>query len=264
MRAVYLIVAVVCASICAFVIVGQRTVATKESSNADVGGPSDEVFAAQLAPAESRSTRAQEMVGGNDAVSGQQVDVVRLGTPNMSGQVAVTSFALETSQKAWEYHQRDREFFRQSFMGGPEALSGDRLRETFVLPEDLDADELALAIDAESVDVVERLTRLSEDYLVHLDSAIESALISGEPDSVPASEVAGRKYDDEFHRVIVNADDHQCVYRIRLSDHPEFSELYASAQRLIAVRRHKVEEMVGMVTGEVRYRQGEQTEEPSR
>jgi hypothetical protein len=203
------------------------------------------------------------MVGAN-AICTQRGDGSTACDAQPSGAATVTRFAQQTAQKAWEYHQRDREFFRQSFMGGPEALSGDRLRETFVLPEDLDANELALAIDAESVDVVERLTRLSEDYLEHLDSAIESTLISGEPDSVPASEVAGRKYDDEFHRVIVNADDHQCVYRIRLSDHPEFSELYASAQRLIAVRRHKVEEMVGMVTGEVRYRQGEQTEEPRR
>lgn len=158
------------------------------------------------------------------------------------------AFWRTASETAASYFERDRDAIRASFLlGWPHALSGEGLRERYVLEDPATADELASLVEAETAPVRARLERLADAYARRLRHVFDLARAAGPPEELDSN----RSEEDELVRVTVEVGGRSLGYRVHVSADPVLFRLIVAGQAVSRELQERVEETLASATGVV-------------
>lgn len=149
----------------------------------------------------------------------------------------------DSGRIALSYYERDKAFLRKAFMGGwSSPMQGSELAELFRFDDGLDPEELAVLVDAETVEEAEKLAYLADLYLASFEAALRDAIARG-PERADSIEDEPRS--DVFHRIDVEVNGIGYVYRLRKSDYLDVADLFSQRAPLVVARFVKAQKALG-------------------
>ena len=200
---------------------------------------------------------AAPVSAGQGEQSGQAAAEVSIAEGKPVSPAAPSADTMELAKKrAWDNYTRQSDFGMKAMSAGqPIHLTGQELRSMFVLDEAVDADGLALAVEAGTASLATELQALGEDYQRALDAAVRSQL-ERPPTRVTRELVSARdKEPDEFLCIRTQADDWHFVYALRRSESPELARLLEQSKILVGKRDRETERVLRELIGEVKRRE---------
>ena len=171
----------------------------------------------------------------------------------------ISAGTLEAAKaKAWEYYSKQADFGRKSITSGmPIPFTGEDLRSLFELGDEIDADGLAMTVEAKTAGVNAELLALGDQYQLALDAAVRVQFERPPADFSREPIKGGKKDKDEFLRIHGEAEGWHFVYRLRLSENPELQRLLDQKGPLVEKRARDTERVLKELLGDVNRREGD-------